>query len=123
MGCSVYSSTRDGNGELYELLVAGGASEKRLTTSTFNETQPVLNNAGSGLAFTSDAIGLPRLFAGPASLSSVARLTSAAFGFGGSIETDATWSATGDRVAFMSTANGRANLFITGPLPARRRRR
>ena len=112
-GLLVFSSTRDGNGELYSIPAAGG-TEKRLTTSVANETQPVLNNVGNGVAFTSDAIGLPRIFVAPATLASSARLASSAFGFAGSIETDATWSATGDRIALMSTANGRANLFISG---------
>jgi TolB protein len=42
-----------------------------------------------------------------------ARLTTASFGFGGSIETDPTWSPAGDKIALTATANGRANLFIS----------
>jgi TolB protein len=112
-GLLVFSSTRDGNGELYSLPTAAGGTEKRLTTSAGNETQPSLSSAGTSVAYTSDATGLPRLFVAPVSLAGPGRLTAASFGFGGSIETDATWSPTGDRIAFMSTANGRANLFIT----------
>jgi hypothetical protein len=112
-GLLVFSSTRDGNGELYSLPTAAGGAEKRLTTSTSNETQPSLSVPGTSVAYTSDATGLPRLFVAPVSLAGATRLTAASFGFGGSIESDATWSAAGDRIAFMSTANGRANLFIT----------
>ena len=112
-GLLVFSSTRDGNGELYSLPTSAGGAEKRLTTSAGNESQPSLSAAGTSVAYTSDASGLPRLFVAPVSLTGPSRLTAASFGFGGSIETDPTWSATGDRIAFMSTANGRANLFIT----------
>ena len=112
-GLLVFSSTRDGNGELYSLATAAGGAEKRLTTSGSNETQPALSAAGTSVVYTSDAGGLPRLYVAPASLTGPSRLTAASFGFGGSIESDATWSATGDRIAFMSTVNGRANLFIT----------
>jgi TolB protein len=112
-GLVVYSSTRDGNGELYSQPASASGSEKRLTTSTSNETQPSLSAAGTSVAYTSDASGLPRVLVAPVSLVGASRLTAASFGFGGSIESDATWSATGDRIAFMSTANGRANLFIT----------
>jgi len=112
-GLLMFSSTRDGNGELYSLSTSAGGTEKRLTTSATNETQPSLSAAGTSVAYTSDAGGLPHLYVAPVSLAGPSRLTAASFGFGGSIETDATWSATGDRIAFMSTANGRANLFIT----------
>ena len=111
-GLLVFSSTRDGNGELYSLPTAVGGAEKRLTTSTSNETQPSLSTAGTSVVYTSDAGGLPRLYVAPTSLVGPSRLTATSFGFGGSIESDATWSSTGDRIAFMSTANGRANLFI-----------
>jgi dipeptidyl aminopeptidase/acylaminoacyl peptidase len=112
-GLLVFSSTRDGNGELYSIPTAAGGVEKRLTTSAANETQPSLSATGASVAYASDASGLPRLFVAPVSLSAPARLTAPSFGFGGSIESDATWSAAGDRIAFMSTANGRANLFVT----------
>ncbi|MEO8563493.1 MAG: hypothetical protein ABI601_15545 [bacterium] len=112
-GLLVFSSTRDGNSELYSLPTAAGGAERRLTTSAANETQPSLSATAANVAYTSDASGLPRLFVAPVSLVGATRLTAASFGFGGSIETDPTWSSAGDRIAFMSTANGRANLFIT----------
>lgn len=121
-GLLLFSSTRDGNGELYSLPTVAGGVEKRLTTTAANETQPSLSLAGTRVVYTSDATGLPRLFVAPLPSVAPARLTAASFGFGGSIETDATWSSAGDRVAFMSTASGRANLFVTsavaGSVPA-----
>jgi Tol biopolymer transport system component len=112
-GVLVFSSTRDGNGELYSISTAAGGAEKRLTTTAANETQPALSASGASLAFVSDVIGVPRIYVGNAALATAARLTAGSFGFGGSIETDPTWSPTCDRIALMSTTNGSANLFIS----------
>ncbi|MDB4883133.1 MAG: translocation protein TolB [Gemmatimonadetes bacterium] len=112
-GLLVFSSTRDGNGELYSLSTAAGGIEKRLTTTAANESQPALAAGGANLAYVSDGGGVPRIFVSTAALAVPSRLTAPSFGFGGSIESDPTWSPTGDRIAFMSTTNGRANLFIS----------
>ena len=112
-GVLVFSSTRDGNAELYSLPTAAGGTEKRLTTTAANESQPTLSAGGANLAYVSDVIGVPRIYVGSAALASAARLTAASFGFGGSIESDPTWSPAGDRIALMSTTNGQANLFIS----------
>jgi TolB protein len=61
----------------------------------------------------SDVGGAPRVYVAPVSLANPARLTAAAFGFGGSVEASPTWSPTRDRIALVATANGGANLFIT----------
>lgn len=111
-GVLLFSSTRDGNGELYSLPLTGGSAERRLTTTPASETQPVLSASGANVAFTSDASGVPRVYLAPVALTSPARLTASTFGFGGSIESNATWSPAGDRLALMSTTNGRANLFL-----------
>jgi TolB protein len=111
-GTLLFSSTRDGNGELYSLSLAAGSTERRLTTTAANETQPVLSAAGTNVAFASDAPGVPRINVASVALTGPARLTAASFGFGGSIESNASWSPAGDRLALMSTTNGRANLFL-----------
>lgn len=116
-GTLVFASTRDGNGELYSLPTSAGGAERRLTTSSANETQPTLAAGGASLAYLSDAVGLPRVFVASSAFANPARLTAASFGFGGSVESDPTWSPTGDRIALMSTANGRANLFISSSAP------
>ncbi|MEO6527235.1 MAG: hypothetical protein ABIP93_11465 [Gemmatimonadaceae bacterium] len=116
-GLLVFSSARDGNGELYSLTTAAGGTEKRLTTTTANEIQPTLSTAGTSLTYVSDAGGLTRVYVAAATLTNPARLSAASFGFGGSIEYQPTWSPTGDRIALMSTANGRSNLFISSSTP------
>jgi Tol biopolymer transport system component len=107
----VFVSFRDGNAELYS-VPANGGTEKRLTTTAANETSPSLSPTASTLVYVSNASGLDRLW------------TSALNGTGAAPSTDALpselqenprWSATGDRVLFVSTALGSAALFLTTP--------
>jgi Tol biopolymer transport system component len=110
-GTLVFSTTRDGNDELYARALASASVEQRLTTSAASETQPVLSRSGTSVAFVGDASGMPRVYVAPLSLASSVRLTSApAAGF--NLESDPTWSPAGDRIALVSTASGRANLVI-----------
>jgi TolB protein len=110
----VFVSTRDGNRELYSMptTVGGGGAEQRLTTTAANESQPAFAAGGAALAYVSDVGGAPRAYVAPVPLANPARLSAATFGFAGSIEASPTWSPTRDRVAFVATANGSANLFI-----------
>jgi WD40-like Beta Propeller Repeat len=110
-GTMVFSTARHGNGELYSLSLATG-TEQRLTTTTANETEPALAKSGTAAAFVSDAPGSPRVYVAPMPFASPARLSPAAGGGGLTIEASPSWSPTADRIALMSTANGRANLFI-----------
>lgn len=118
----VFVSTRDGNGELYSMPTVVGGAEQRLTTTAANESQPAFAAGGAALAYVSDVSGAPRVYVAPTPLENPARLTAATFGVGGSAETSPTWSPTRDRIALVSTANGRANLFIAsaaaGGMPA-----
>lgn len=107
-GRVVFVSYRDGNAELYRVPVGGGP-EERLTETAALELEPALSRDGARLAFTSDAAGTPRLWladgdgrgAGPARP-----------GNGASIEADPDWSPSGDRVAFMGTSGGGADLHV-----------
>jgi dipeptidyl aminopeptidase/acylaminoacyl peptidase len=120
-GAVVFTSRRDGNAELYAVGAAGGA-ETRLTSTAANETEPALSQDGATVAFVSDAGGAPRVFVAPGTLAGPARLSTAAFGFGGSLESHPSWSPTGDRLVLVATANGAANLFLAasaaGSLPS-----
>lgn len=113
----VFSTLRHGNAELYAMSTSGASAEQRLTTTAASETQPALNRSGTSVAFVSDAGGAPRVYVAPITLASPARLTSASFGFGFTLEADPTWSPVGDRIAFASTTTGRANLFTTASTP------
>ena len=109
-GTVVFTSYRDGNGELYAVPSSGGAA-RRLTTTTANETQPALSPDGRHIAYLSDESGVPKLWLCAADGTNPEPLTTG-FGFAGSIEASPSWSPSGDRLVFVSTANGHAGLFI-----------
>src|SRR6267142_1832005 len=108
-GLVVFTSYRDGNGELYAVASTGGA-EQRLTTTTANETQPALSPDGRHIAYLSDESGVPKLWMSAADGTNPQPLT-AGFGFAGSIEASPSWAPSGDRIVFVSTAAGDAGLF------------
>src|SRR6267378_1774821 len=60
-GIVVFTSYRDGNGELYSVAATGGGAERRLTTTTANEIQPALSPDGRQIAYLSDLSGVPKL--------------------------------------------------------------
>ena len=109
-GTVVFTSYRDGNGELYAVPSAGGA-EQRLTTTAANETQPALSPDGRHIAYLSDESGVPKLWMCAADGTNPQPLT-AGFGFPGSIEASPSWAPSGDRLVFVSTTHGSAGLFI-----------
>jgi len=110
-GTVVFTSYRDGNGELYAVPSSGGA-ERRITTSAANETQPALSPDGQHIAYLNDESGVPKLWMCAADGTNPQPLTTG-FGFPGSIEASPSWAPSGDRLVFVSTANGHAGLFIT----------
>jgi TolB protein len=120
-GTMVFSTLRHGSAELYALVLATSV-EQRLTTTPANETEPSLAKSGATIAFVSDAAGGSRVYVAPMPFASPARLSASTTGSGVSIETSPSWSPTADRIALMSTVNGRANLFIApsaaGSVPA-----
>jgi TolB protein len=104
----VFVSYRDGNGELYAVPLAGGEAT-RLTATAAAEADPALSPDGH-LAYTRSDGGVAKLWLATANGSSAARAT-AGFGFGGSIEAGPFWAPGGDRVVFVSTSAGSADLF------------
>src|SRR5437016_7732520 len=112
-GTVVFTSYRDGNGELYAVPSTGGV-ERRVTTTAANETQPALSPDGRHIAYLSDASGVPKLWMCAADGTNPEPLTTG-FGFAGSIEASPSWAPSGDRLVFVSTANGHAGLFVLTP--------
>ncbi len=108
-GTVVFTSFRSGNGELYA-MPAGGGSVRRLTTTAAYELEPALSKDGSRLAFSSDVSGTPKLWMASPDGSNARRLTEG-FGFDGSIEASPTWSPGGERVAFVATNSGNADIY------------
>jgi TolB protein len=104
----VFVSYRDGNGELYRVPLSAGAPV-RLTTTDAAEAGPALSYDGTQLAYTYSGTGVPKLWTSRADGGGAARVTGS-FGFAGSIEASPSWAPDGDRVAFVSTAEGTADL-------------
>jgi TolB protein len=112
-GSVVFVTFRHGNAELYSIPLAGGA-EARVTNSTRSESAPALSADGQRLAYATDPSGVAKLWT---SLSSGAGAAQAApnFGFGGSPETSPSWAPTGNRLAFVGTATGSADIYQLTP--------
>lgn len=106
----VFVSYRNGNGELYAVPLTGG-TETRLTQTSAHEAEPALSRDGKRLAYTSTVTGVPKLWTANSDAKSGVRATSN-FGFAGSIEAGPSWSPNGDRLVFVSTTQGSADLFI-----------
>ncbi len=106
----VFVSYRDGNAELYATSISGG-TPRRLTTTAVAEAAPVLSSSGTRLAYTRSDSGVPKLWMSASDGSNAARVTES-FGFGGSIEASPTWAPAGDRLAFVSTSEGTADVFL-----------
>lgn len=106
----VFVSYRNGNGELYSIPLAGGA-ETRLTTTGAHEAEPALSRDGKKLAYTRTVSGVPKLWTAAGDGKNATRATTN-FGFAGSIEAGPSWSPKGDRLVFVSTSKGTADLFI-----------
>jgi Tol biopolymer transport system component len=110
-GTVVFTSYRDGNGELYAVPLTGGGAARRLTNTAANETQPALSPDGRHIAYLSDESGVPKLWLCAADGTNPEPLT-AGFGFAGSVEASPSWAPSGDRLVFVSTAHGHAGLFV-----------
>lgn len=108
-GSLVFLSRRDGNSELYSVPLAGGV-EQRLTQTAADEITPALSPDGTRLLF---GRGTPStLFLARADATSPEPLAPSLGAAGVKIEANGAWSPTGDRVAFMSTAGGNADVYL-----------
>jgi len=106
----VFVSYRDGNGELYATSLDGGPAQ-RLTVTDVGELAPVLSLDAARIAYTRSGGGVPKLWIAASDGSAAARLTGS-FGFPGSIEAGPSWHPDDDRIAFVSTHLGSADLFL-----------
>ncbi len=108
-GIVVFTSFRDGNAELYSVPLAGGVPQ-RLTNTVHSEIQAALSADGGRLAYTANPSGIFKVWTSQADGSGAAEATTG-FGFFGSVEASPSWDPTDDRLVFVSTANGSADLF------------
>jgi Tol biopolymer transport system component len=115
----VFTSYRDGNGELYSRPLNTSTPETRLTTTAANETEPQLSPDGLHLAYTRDDGGTPRVWVATVTGGSATLLTSAT---GPTIEGSASWRFASDSLLLISTSLGNAAIFrasrLAGTTPA-----
>jgi len=109
-GIVVFTSYRDGHGEIYSVPATGGPLT-RVTVTMANETQPALSPDTTKIAYVSDVSGVTKLWLCAIDGSGAHPLT-AGFGFAGAPEASPSWAPDGTRLVFVSTTNGSANLFI-----------
>ncbi len=109
-GTVVFTSYRDGNGELYAMHFGGG-SAVRVTNTAANETQPALSPDATKIAYVSDVSGVTKLWMSATNGFGAQPLT-AGFGFAGAVEASPSWAPDGKRIVFVSTVNGSADLFV-----------
>jgi uncharacterized delta-60 repeat protein len=102
----VFSSTRDGNSEIYAMN-ADGTAVTRLTTNPAADTNPVWSPNHKRIAFTSTRDGNPELYAMNADGTAVTRLTH-------SSTNDATpaWSPDGTKIAFANGVGSRWDIYV-----------
>jgi Tol biopolymer transport system component len=115
----VFTSYRDGNGELYTRPLNTAAAEIRLTTTAANETEAQLSPDGLRLAYTRDDGGTPRVWVATANNANAVALTTAT---GSTIEGSPTWRFASDSLLLISTSLGSASIFrssrLAGSTPA-----
>jgi Tol biopolymer transport system component len=104
----IFTSYRDGNGELYSRSLSAAPFETRLTITASNETDAALSPDAARLAYTRDDGGTPRIWIADATATTTDLLTTAS---GATIEGNAAWRPTSDSLLLMSTALGDASIF------------
>lgn len=115
-GRIVFISYRDGNGELYQMPLAGGpGTETRLSTTAGHESNPSVAPNGERVAYSYEAGGLSRIWVAAGNGTGAARLTPEGFGFSGSVEGAPSWAPASDRLVFTATALGTSDLFRVAP--------
>jgi Tol biopolymer transport system component len=107
-----FTSTRDGNPEIY-VINADGSNPRNLTNSPASDNQPAWSPDGTRIAFVSDRDGNPEIYSmSAADGSGVARHTSNNF-----VDSDPVWSRDG-KLAYLSEKTGFTDLWVidtTGP--------
>lgn len=106
----VFSSSRDGDAELYVLPLAGGAP-RRLTAFHRDDWGPRWSPDGAAIAFLSDREGAPRIYVVARDGTGLARLTAEAPA--ARVEEDApAWSPDGRAIAYVIHGRGTDEVWI-----------
>ncbi len=106
MGQIVFTSSRDGNNEIY-IMNADGTDVVRLTDNTFEDENPVWSPDSKHIAFMSDRTGNREIFIMKADGSDVKQLTD-----NSANDTSPTWSPDGRHIAFVSERSDNNEIYI-----------
>jgi Tol biopolymer transport system component len=105
-----FSSTRDGNLELY-IMQPDGTVQTRLTFNSAQDSEPVLSPDGTRVAFVSNRSGYPNIWVMKTALESSTNvpknLTNDA-----AVDADPTWSPDGTKIVFASNRSGKSQLWL-----------
>jgi len=105
-GRIAYSSSRNGNADVFTMTPAG-TDKVRLTTGGAADRDPAWSPDCAQIAFTSTRTGDPEIFVMDAAGTNRQRLTSSA-----GADAQAAWSPDGTQIAFTSTRTGEAEIFV-----------
>ena len=100
-----FSSTRDGNVEVYRMN-ADGTSQTRLTTNNALDGEPAWSPDGTKLVFSSTRTGNGDIYRMNADGTGLLRLTTSS-----GIDLSPAWSPDGTKIAFSSTRDGNVEVY------------
>jgi TolB protein len=107
-GKVVFSSFRDGNGELYSVPLAGGTQTRLTTTPGLNESSPALSPDGTKLAWVQGASGaITKVWSGSATATGAAAVAPS---FTDAIQSSPSW-ASATRLAFTMANASSADIY------------
>lgn len=102
----VFSTTRDGNNELYAMR-PDGTLQTRITNQGSAETDPAISPDGTRLAFVSNRDGVQQVYVMNLDGSGATRISNNSFN-----DFSPAWSSDGSRIAFVSTRDGNQEIYI-----------
>ena len=105
-GKIVFSSTRDGNQQIY-IMNADGTNQTRLTNNSATDTNPKLSADGQKIVFDSNRDGNQEIYVMNADGTDQTRITSNTF-----VDIQPAWSPDGIKIAFSSTHSGTPQIWV-----------
>ena len=105
-----FISLRTGTPQLFKVALAGGA-DARVTSDNVADGYPALAPNGSMVVFAAGS-GFPKITLADTAGANETRFAAADGGAGSAIEARPAWSPTGDRIAYTTTRDGWAGIYV-----------